>query len=146
MTVSSFKNLYPYFCRVLANKSTIALQGGQGNNVLTGGGGSDKFVYRSLAEGFDSIMDFSSNDEIRVAASGFLGGLQAGFNLSQAASGGVFVKSSNPSVTGNRATFLYNTSTGVLSYDRDGVGGQSATDLVKLANSFNLTSSQIVVV
>lgn len=110
------------------------LEGGAGDDLLTGKGGPDRFVYRSLADGFDRITDFTSSDVIEVVDSGFTGNLSAGFNLV-----------TNGSATNNQPTFLYNSSNGILSYDSDGNGGQSAVDLLQLDGAPGLIKSQIVI-
>ena len=122
---------------LIGNSQTNVLEGGAGDDVLTGNGGADRFVYRRLMDGFDQITDFSGNDIIRVFDSGFAGNLGAGFN---------FVSNGNPTAGVGGPTFLYNRSNGILSYDPDGNGGQSATNLLQLEGAPNLASGQIEIV
>jgi subtilase family serine protease/protocatechuate 3,4-dioxygenase beta subunit len=71
------------------------LIGGMGNDILTGGSGHDQFVFNSLAEGIDTITDFSSTDDVLVVqtlltnlnytgtnpiADGYIRGVQSGSN------------------------------------------------------------------
>jgi lysophospholipase L1-like esterase len=135
----------PYDDALIGDVNKNVIEGLLGNDVLTGGGGADEFVYSSPNQGVDLITDFSGNDLIKISAQGFGGGLVKGFNLSQGGANGNFVKNTNPSATNNQATFLYNTSTGILSFDRDGQGAQAAINLLDLANAFNLNANQIVV-
>jgi lysophospholipase L1-like esterase len=135
-----------YADKLIGNTNSNSLTGGSGDDLLTGSGGADTYIYISPNEGFDTITDFSSDDLIQVAAAGFLGGLTAGFNLSQNGSNGSFVKGDNPSVANNQAAFLYNTSTGILSFDRDGQGAVAAIDLLRLQNASDLIASQIEIV
>ncbi len=111
------------------------LQGGGGNDFLTGGGGADTFVLASLSDGLDTIMDFSDRDRIEVLKGGFPGDLAGGF---------AFVAGANPMVGSDRPTFLYNTTTGLLRYDQDGVGSEGALSLLVLQGAPSLSAEQIV--
>jgi Ca2+-binding RTX toxin-like protein len=124
-----------------------SLEGGAGADRLTGAGSADTFVYKSLTDGFDTITDFGSDDRFQISASGFGGGLRAGTALSTSASStGVFVKGSAPKPLHVGATFLYNTSNGVLSFDSDGLGTGAALSIAKLDKLPNLNANQIAVV
>ncbi len=48
-----------------------------------------------------------------------------------AATTGVFVSGASPTPIGNSANFLYDTATGLLSFDRDGIGSHSAAKIAK---------------
>lgn len=98
------------------------LNGGDGNDVLNGGGGVDAFVFNSalVAGNVDTITGYTVvDDTIRLAQSVFsvlpLGGLAAaafGANLTGVA---------------NTAAqrIIYETDTGNLFYDADGLGGSA---------------------
>lgn len=128
------------------------IEGGLGADVLTGSGGSDRFVFRSPGQGIDRITDFASDDRLLVAATGFGGGLGAGIPLDYSdpvgvfGSTGTFVSGPSPVANQPTATFLYDTSTGTLSYDIDGTGATGAVAIVTLEGIPTLTSSQIAVV
>jgi lysophospholipase L1-like esterase len=113
------------------------ITGGAGEDVLTGGGGSDVFVLNAVSEGGDTITDWSTDDRLELLDAGFPGNLAGGFDLVAAAS---------PTVASNRPTFLYNTGTGLLSYDSDGQGGQGIVQLLTLKGAPTLTTEQITVV
>ena len=52
------------------------LLGGPGDDTLTGGSKADVFVFKSAADGFDTITDFvSGSDWLKIKAQGFGGGL-----------------------------------------------------------------------
>ena len=53
---------------IIGGDGNDTIIGGLGNDTLTGGKGADIFVFNSLAEGIDTITDFSSeeNDKIHV--------------------------------------------------------------------------------
>ncbi|MFM7029315.1 MAG: S8 family serine peptidase [Chakrabartia sp.] len=107
--------------------------GGLGNDTLTGGAGSDIFVFDTAPNNQsnkDTITDFvSKTDQLHFALSTFSGsGLQLG-----AISAGQFWSGSN--VNGAHDAddrFIYNTKSGVLYYDADGMGGQSAVQIAVL--------------
>lgn len=121
---------------LIGNSQTNLLEGGTGSDLLTGNGGSDTFLYNSINDGIDTITDFSADDFIGIVSSGFAGNLSAGFD---------FFSGNNPTAS-SRAAFLYNTTTGALSYDQDGSGGQSATQFIQFEAAPSLVTSQIVIV
>ncbi|XWK88426.1 MAG: esterase-like activity of phytase family protein [Phormidium sp.] len=108
--------------KLTGNSNPNFIAGGNGKDTLTGGGGADIFFYNSANEGDDTITDFSSDDRIYLSAAGFLNGLTAG--------GG----------------FLYNTTTGVFSFDPDGAGSQEAIAIATLSGVPALTGGQIAIV
>lgn len=133
--------------QLIGSAGANVLEGGLGNDVLTGGGGADTFVYRIPDNGVDTITDFAADDRFYISATGFRGGLQVGIGLSTtAASTGVFVSSASPTALGAGAHFLYNSSTGVLSFDQDGTGATSAVAIATLAGAPALTASQFTVI
>ena len=121
---------------LLGDEQANVLEGGIGDTVLTGNGGADQFVYRSLADGFDQITDFDAEDQLVVFDDGFTGDLSSGFS---------FVSGASPSPSDNRPTFLYNSREGILSYDSDGNGEQSAMAFLQLNGAPNLEQAQIVI-
>ncbi|MFB2833897.1 esterase-like activity of phytase family protein [Floridanema evergladense] len=107
--------------RLVGNSNSNVIEGGNGRDTLTGGGGVDVFYYISPAEGGDTITDFSSDDRIYLSAAGFLDGLNAG-------------------------GLLYNTTSGVLSFDPDGTGSQTPIAIATLSGTPALTAGQIFIV
>ncbi|MEL6603462.1 MAG: SGNH/GDSL hydrolase family protein, partial [Cyanobacteria bacterium J06614_10] len=124
-----------------------SIRGGRGNDTLTGLGGADAFVYASALDGEDTITDFSQDDRFIVSASGFGGGLTAGTLLNtNASSSGSFVSGSNPVSLGNAANFLFNTDTGTLQFDQDGLGSvYGPVNIAQLTNFSQLSNAQIVI-
>ncbi|MDC0834228.1 PA14 domain-containing protein [Geitlerinema sp. CS-897] len=123
------------------------LNGGAGSDTITGGGGADTVAYNAPSEGTDVLTDFGSDDAIEVSATGFGGGLQAGVALSFTASDtGVFVSSADATPLSSDPTFLYDTTTGHLSFDIDGTAAGSPVLLAILEGTPSLTASQIAVV
>ncbi|MGB3401639.1 MAG: GDSL-type esterase/lipase family protein [Microcoleaceae cyanobacterium] len=132
---------------IVGNNNANEILGGEGDDELTGGGGADQFIYTKLADGRDTLTDFdpTEGDLFQINASGFVGsGLEAGTALSDgtASPTGVFVSGINPQAVGSSANVLYNTSTGILSLDIDGVGVQAPTELALLQGAPNLTVNQ----
>ena len=123
------------------------LEGGPGADLLAGGPGADAFLYRSLAEGGDTIADFEAGaDGIRVARTGFLeaggsvvldpGPLGAG-RLSAVPGG---------AAAGASAQFVFDTLTGRLSWDDDGDGPDAPVLLALLSGITGLEAGWITVV
>ena len=102
-----------------AGKDT--LNGLGGDDILTGGAGTDQFRFSST--GLDRITDFVSGvDRVGLANAAF--SHTASFVLIQ----GVGVQAATAAVS----TFLYNKSTGLLSFDADGSGGGAAVTIATL--------------
>ncbi|MEL6552364.1 MAG: SGNH/GDSL hydrolase family protein [Cyanobacteria bacterium J06621_11] len=121
--------------------------GGQKSDTLTGGGGSDIFHYSRPKEGLDEITDFGSDDFIRVSASKFTGGLQVDGALSTSESKtGVLVSSDEPISLGTKGNFLFDTTTQILSYDRDGIRTRhSPIEIAKLTGLASLSADQFII-
>lgn len=119
------------------------LVGGNGADQLTGGTGADWFLFENAAQGQDRITDFAVGvDEIVVLQAGF-GGLAPG-NLAAAN----FVAHASNATTAPAGTpqFIYNTTTGVLRFDADGLGGAASTPLVVLTGAPAITANDILVI
>lgn len=133
---------------LIGNSDDNIIKGNGGWDNLTGGGGRDIFVYKNPNQGFDTITDFSDDDIFRITAAKFGGGLQADVSLSNgtASATGVLVQGDNPEAIGTSGNFLYNTSSGLLSFDVDGTGSQSAMALVSLEGQPSLSVEQFDIV
>lgn len=148
-TLSSVENVIgtAYKDKLLGNAAANVLEGGAGGDILTGGGGIDTFIYRSPQHGSDAITDFGTDDFFQISAASFGGGLIAGTPLSLTeATTGVFVSSDNPLSLGTSANFLYNTATGILSFDQDGVGVDAAVTIARLRGLPSLNWEQIQII
>ena len=108
-------------------------------DTLTGGAGRDHFVYGAASEGGDTITDFTpGQDKIEVSAAGFGGGLSVGAAVA-------LVSNSAPVAAGSAGTFLYNTDTGELFWDRDGAGAAPRELIATLVGKPAITASDISV-
>jgi Ca2+-binding RTX toxin-like protein len=111
------------------------LIGGGGNDLLIGGAGNDIFEYVGNAGGgLDRIIDFTpGSDRIRL------------FPISQT---GTLTFQSGAGVTATTAnsTFLYDTNTGIVSYDADGNGAGAAVQLAQLNTGLVLGIGDFIIV
>jgi Ca2+-binding RTX toxin-like protein len=120
------------------------LKGDAGRDILTGGSGSDRFQFDGVftAIGLDTITDMGAGDRIQLSQATFgLGGVAGGTILSTQ-----FARvTNNGAAATSSARIVYNTNTGQLFYNTNGVnaGFGSGGNFVTLSNSFNLQSTQI---
>jgi hypothetical protein len=119
------------------------LAGGQGTDELTGGGGGDTFLFdTALGDGtFDTVTDFGGADRIALDDAVF-DVLSAG-NL---AAGAFFKGSGATEAQDADDRIIYDTATGALYFDADGVGGAGAEQVARLAGRPALTAGDFLVV
>jgi len=116
------------------------LIGGSGVDVLVGGAGNDQFTFLNPAEGVDIITDFASVfDKLAFSASGFGGDLALG-TLSD------FQFFLGDSATTGDHRFIYNSFTGGLFFDVDGIGDAVQQQIASLTLAPTLTSNDILVI
>ncbi|MGH2340518.1 calcium-binding protein [Segnochrobactraceae bacterium EtOH-i3] len=117
------------------------LTGGKGIDNLTGGAGKDTFAFNYSTEGWDRIRDFSNTDDtISVSSSGFGGVLSTG-----TISRNQLVRNEDPHATLAHGQFLYDTDSGVLSWDVDGTGSTAAVRIAVLSGAASIFYSDITV-
>ncbi|MCF2151527.1 M10 family metallopeptidase C-terminal domain-containing protein [Desmonostoc muscorum LEGE 12446] len=128
--------------RIVAGAGNDTIVGGLGNDTLTGNAGADHFRFRSLSDGVDRITDFSVlNDTIDVSAAGFGGGLVAGAFITSAQ----FVIGAVATDAFDR--FIYNSTSGALSFDRDGsLGTFNQFQIATLSAGLAMTNNDIFVI
>jgi hypothetical protein len=127
---------------IIGNGVSNIINGRFGNDTLTGGAGADFFVFNSTpnsASNRDTITDFNvADDTIRLdhltyTALG-VGALTAGaFNTGTAA-------------TQADDRIIYNTTTGALLYDADGLGGAAGIQFATLTGLPAITAADFIVV
>jgi VCBS repeat-containing protein len=111
-----------------------SLTGGNGNDALTGGSGVDTIRYLGGESGIDTITGFvSGTDRIALSLSHFAP--TAAVDFAQGA--GVSAGTAN-------ATFLYDSASGILSYDGDGTGAGTAIQLANLGAGLTLAAGDFV--
>jgi Ca2+-binding RTX toxin-like protein len=115
----------------LANR----LAGLGGNDTLTGGGGADTFVFDAAANALtniDTILDFvSGTDKIEFSAAVFAGLAGSGPLTEAQFWSGAGVTTAHDADD----RFVYDTSTGALYYDADGLGGVEAVQVAVLGTT-----------
>jgi serralysin len=98
------------------------LIGGSGADILLGGTGNDQYRYNGGETGVDRILGFTSGqDRIALASAGFAQTATIAF----VSGAGAVANSAN-------STFLYDPTTGMISYDADGNGAGAAVQLAQV--------------
>ena len=122
------------------------LAGGLGSDTLTGGRGSDHFVFDTAlgANNLDTITDFKhvQTDVIDLSAKVFTGFGHTGALLADefyAAAGATSAQDTTDRI-------VYNTSTGQLYYDADGVGGAAAIAFAQLKGAPALVVADLFII
>lgn len=110
------------------------LFGGSGADLLQGGSGADQFRYLGGETEFDRIIDFvSGTDKIALSSTGFAHTSTVDF-----------ISGNAPSATGTNSAFLYDTATGMLSYDADGNGAGAAIQIAQLNAGQVITGGDMI--
>ncbi|WP_298194551.1 hypothetical protein [Novosphingobium sp.] len=133
--------------RLIGGDGYDRLHGGDGADQLTGGLAGDAFVFETSgkAAGRDTIVDFSSaqGDVIEIARSGFAGVVGGVINLTAdefyAAAGAKAAHDASDRI-------VYDTTSGILYHDADGLGGQAAVAFALLKGAPALAAMDILVV
>ncbi|OYU33411.1 hypothetical protein [Novosphingobium sp. PASSN1] len=111
---------------------TDRLTGGNGNDVLNGGAGADTFVFdtaANLSTNYDTLQDFvTGTDKLAFSRAVFTGFAATGAMSADAYWSGAGVNAAHDATD----RLIYNTSTGVLWYDRDGTGSAAAVQVATL--------------
>ncbi|MDX3909060.1 MAG: polysaccharide lyase family 7 protein [Sphingobium sp.] len=116
------------------------LFGGNGVDQLSGGRGNDYFVFNTAPGEKDKITDFNVADDTLVFDNAFFAALGGDGQLSAAA----FAIGKAATTVGQH--LLYNSATGVLSYDADGSGSGAAVQIATLTSGLHLTSADFLVI
>jgi RTX calcium-binding nonapeptide repeat (4 copies) len=98
------------------------IHAGLGNDKLYGEGGSDVFHFAAYGvDNSDRVLDFDGNDAVALDRSVFTGLARTSGHLVASD----FVAGSAAKIA-DEAAVIYNSKTGILSYDDDGKGGDAA--------------------
>ena len=126
------------------------LNGGLGNDTLTGGLGQDFFVMNTAlgANNVDTITDFSTSDYIQLGTNLFRGTADSTRFGNIIFKYGSFVANATGTAMESDDRIIYNTTTGGLSYDADGNGSGSAVLFAILGTTTHptITASNITVI
>jgi microcystin-dependent protein len=110
------------------------IYGGSGFDIMNGGVGADQFRYNGGETSVDRILGFvSGTDKIGLLTTGFVH--TAVVDLVQGLA---------PVAATANSTFLYNSGTGMLSYDADGNGAGAAVDLARLGGGLALSTGDFI--
>ena len=120
------------------------LTGGAGVDRLTGGAGSDRFVFTHLgARNADTVTDFSvSDDRVVLSLSAFLTLGSPGLLLAGKFAGGAGLTGAVDADD----RVVYDTSSGRLYYDADGLGGTLAVPIVTFIGAPTISAAQLELV
>jgi serralysin len=118
-----------------------------GNDVLRGGAGRDTFVFDTKVNtktNRDKIIDFNVKQDTIWLDNKYMSKLGAGspekaLKIKKAFFSLDYAKDGNDHV-------IYNTSTGVVSYDPDGTGAKAAIDIVVLKKGLNVNYHDFFVI
>jgi serralysin len=128
--------------QLFGNAGANMLDGGNGTDALFGGGGADTFAFTTMLGGgnVDTIGDFATGlDKIALDDAAF-----AGLGLGTL-SASAFRVGTGAADADDR--IIYDSTTGALLFDADGVGGVAAVQFATLAGApANLTASDFVVI
>jgi Ca2+-binding RTX toxin-like protein len=133
--------------RLNGGAGSDSLYGGDGADLLTGGAGSDTFVFDSIAKPVarDTIVDFKSvkGDLIVLDTAAFKAVTRTDGHLTEgqfyAAAGAKAAQAADDRV-------IYNTATGILYYDADGLGAKAAVAFAQLNGEPALTAADILLI
>lgn len=124
--------------RIIGGSGTDYIVGGNDADTLTGGTEADYFYFMGPApgsDGVDTLTDFTAGQDRIGLNVGWANGLTLGnLNALQFRSG---AGATAASTTEHRV--IYDTATGGLYFDADGLGGQSASLLAVIGNTAALT-------
>jgi Ca2+-binding RTX toxin-like protein len=133
---------------IFGNEGIDVIDGGEGDDTLAGGedgdtlsgdDGMDAFVFNNPAEGIDTILDFETTDDtILVSESGFGGGLTPGVIAPEQFS-------SFPFFITIETRFIYDTMSGALNFDPDGIDTLAPIPIATLDGVPSLNFTDIVV-
>lgn len=121
--------------RIIGSTRDEDLRGRGGDDTLTGGGGRDIFIWRNFSEigGHDVVTDFhagvgTNRDVLSLNTTDWGGSTTLHLVIGAAATQAV-------------ETFIFNPTTHLLSWDKDGTGGAAAISIAVLNNVSNLTAA-----
>ena len=114
--------------------------GANGSDTLTGGSGQDTFVFNTpISGGIDRISDFSSLDDVIHLARSTFSGLSTGQLPIAAFHIGTGAHDSTDRI-------IYNSSTGALLYDADGLGGTGSQLFAQLSPGVIVTNTDFYII
>ena len=134
--------------RLTGNEEANILLGNGGADTLSGGAGEDRFVYEAFDAEIDTITDFELEDRLVFSAAALNTDWTLDTNLKpiHATTGTYFSSTQHTCSIGTDATFFYETTTGILSFDPDGTGSTSSVAIASMSNLPRLSVEQFAIV
>ena len=115
------------------------IAGGSGNDTLAGGAGSDTFLFSTLSDRNNNILDFTAEDVVAISASGFGAGLTAG-----TVSADIFTLGNSASDADDR--FIFNPNNGRLLFDSDGTGANAQIVLATFSGDVTISNDDLEII
>ncbi len=117
------------------------LIGGPGHDTLLGGADNDTFVFnqKPIAPNADIIIDFNPDDDVIALAHAVFRAIGKGSLQDQQ-----FIVAAAAQDADDR--IIYNSSTGALSYDRDGTGQIHAVHIATVTAGLQITAADFLIV
>ncbi|MEQ1956053.1 hypothetical protein [Mesorhizobium sp. CN2-181] len=127
---------------IIGNAGDNRLEGREGKDTLRGLGGADTFVFNTKlgASNIDTILDFNVADDRFLLSDAIFTKLNTGVMLS-----GYFRANTTGLAQDSNDHVIYETDTGKLFYDADGLGGAAGIQFTKLAVGLALTNTDFSV-
>ena len=122
------------------------LNGGDGNDSLIGGAGADIYVFSGVtlpSNGTDTITFVVADDTLQFGRADVNAAAGAGLSAGVISTGNIVIGLGAIAADADDY-FLYNTSTGVLSFDADGSGGGNSVLLATLVGHPAITTADLV--
>ncbi|MBA3677766.1 MAG: M10 family metallopeptidase C-terminal domain-containing protein [Sphingosinicella sp.] len=118
------------------NGAANVLDGGGGADTLAGSGGADSFAFTSTLGGgnIDSITDFTAAEGDTILLGAVFTGLASG-----ALGSGAFAIGQAAAEADDR--IIYNSATGALLFDADGLGGNAAVQFASVTPGLTINAS-----
>jgi Ca2+-binding RTX toxin-like protein len=131
---------------VTGNNGDNVLNGAGGRDTLTGRGGADDFLFDSELglDNVDTIADFAVGIDTIVLENDVFTALEPPKGLERDLTAAEFGIGTAAQDASDR--IIYDSSTGALSYDRDGVGGTAAIQFATLSTGLALSNLDFLVV
>ena len=118
------------------------LNGGADHDTLTGGAGNDQFVFDLAPNAADSdiITDFAQGQDQFV----FDNAVFTAIGADGALAANAFYAGAAAHDADDRV--IFNSATGVVSYDADGLGGIDAVEIAHMSNGVQLTHTDFSII
>ncbi len=140
---------------LLGRRGNDTLIGRSGDDVMSGGKGSDRFILNGPGQGFDQILDFTSQnnvvdasyleDKLVISKAAF--GFGNDFILGTLDPSRLYSSNGTRNATQLSHRFIYDTRLGTLWFDADGSGTQSSPiPLASLSGAPILSNSDFLIV